>query len=364
MAWLWNYLRIMALAHSFIRSLAIGLGAAAFALGGAYTAQAQEATPEPGWQVCNETSFILRAASAYSQAGKTTAQGWLMFYPGECTMIDAPVGAPRFLYAESATAHQGGIREWKGNVTHCAQDNDFKSDPELPCDLQNLGTRPYFAVDPAEQRTSFVEPSDYGAKAEAAGKQRLLYDAGYSTSKIDGKPGRQTNRALGKFLKDNDLDGGISSRETFIALESAAIARQNDVGIIICNQATQRMWTATAYRQDAGWETRGWWPVEPDSCARPHTKTIKNLDPHIFALLESSSETSEDSEDLTLKSETANPAQFCIAESRFATLERENCFDRGYRPASFRPLDGSKDGIQVNLDADDFAHNGPGGLRR
>ena len=356
MAWLWSYLQIMAPEHLFVKITALVL-----VLCGGLTAQAQDARPESGWQVCNETSFILRSASAFSQAGETTAQGWLILYPGECTIVDTPIGAPRFLYAESAPAHQGGIREWKGAVTHCAQDKDFKSDPELPCDLQNLGTRPYFAVDPSEQRTSFVEPSDFGAKAEAAGTQRLLSDVGYGISRIDGNSGRQTNRALGKFLKDKKLGGGISAREKFIALESAAIARQNDVGIIICNRAQTRIWAAATYRQDGGWETRGWWPVEPDSCARPHTKSIKNLDPHIFALLESPT---EGGEDLTLKSETAAPAQFCIAESRFATLERENCLDRGYRPASFRPLDKSKDGVQINLDADDFVENAPGGLRR
>ena len=346
----------MAPAHLFIK-----FGLAATLLTAGISAQAQDASPDSGWQVCNETSFILHTASAYTVAGKSTSSGWLTLFSGECSKIDAPIGAARFLYAESSSAHQGGIREWKGSVTHCALSTDFKSDPELPCDLQNLETRAFFAVDPAEQRTSLVEPSDYGAKAEAAGTQRLLMDAGYSASKVDGNPGRQTNRALSKFLKDKKMDGSATSRDKFMALEETAIARQTDVGVVVCNGADMRMWTAIAHRENAGWETRGWWPIEPNSCARPHTTTIKNLDPHIFALLEAEG---DDATDLILKSESAVPAQFCIAESRFATLERENCADRGYRPASFRPLDKSKDGVQVNLNADDFVENKPGGLRR
>ncbi len=356
MALSWSYLQIMAPAHLFTR-----FSIAALLLTTGFCAQAQDAPADAGWQVCNETSFILRAASAYTVAGKSTASGWLNLFSGECTIIDAPIGAARYLYTESANAHQGGIREWKGSVTHCALDTDFKSDPELPCDLQNLETRPYFAVDPAEQRTSLVEPADYGAKAEAAGTQRLLMDAGYAVSKVDGNPGRQTSRALSKFLKDKDMDSTAGARDKFIALEAAAIARQNDVGVIVCNRANMRMWTAIAHRENAGWETRGWWPIEPNSCSRPHTKSVKNLDPHIFALLEAEG---DDASDLILKSESAVPAQFCIAESRFATLERENCFDRGYRPASFRPLDKTKDGVQVNLGVDDFVENAPGGLRR
>lgn len=335
-------------------SILLGLAVPAFA-------QNSGNSDLPEWQVCNETSYVLRAASAHAVTKKITSTGWVKLYPGTCISIDAPRGAARYLYAESSEAHQGGIREWKGRTPICTSDAEFKSDPEKPCDAQDMQSRNYFSVDPAETRTSLVEPEEFGPRAEAAGTQRLLTDLGFKISRIDGRPGRQTNRALAKFLREAKMDGGATTAEKFAALETAALTRQTQIGITVCNDGARKIWTAVAYLDSGEFETRGWWAVEPGQCARPHTASIKEFEPHIFALM--AGET-EDAPDKILRAETAQLSQFCIAESRFSTIQRENCLDRGYRPASFRALPADKDGVHIKLTDADFAAKTAGGLRR
>lgn len=311
------------------------------------------------WEVCNETSYILRVATAVTTNGALSPKGWDRARPGECLDIDAPENTPRYVYAESAPAHQGGIREWKGNAPLCASPEDFVANTDITCPLQGFETRGYLAVDPSEQKTSFVEAQDFGSRAVTAGLQRLLRDNGYRVAKVDGQAGRQTSRALTKFLDDNALDKSMDDAARIDALEKAALEREDEVGIKVCNESAGRIWTAVAFRNAASWESRGWWPLEQGACLRPHTASIKAYDAHIFALLEV-----EGQEDYILKSTAAVPAQYCIAESRFAVLGRENCKDRGYTPASFRPLPNDQDGASLTLDDNDFAPRKKGGLRQ
>lgn len=311
------------------------------------------------WQVCNETSFVLRVATATTIDGAVTPKGWTRARPGQCLTFVADEVSRKYVYAESSAAHQGDIREWKGRNRLCASADDFVANTEVSCALQNMETRDYLAVDPGEKITRLVEIDDFGDKADTAGIQRFLRDLGYTISKIDGQDGRRTRRNLSAFFKDNDLRTPPSQGAIIDALEKAALAAQDGVGVTVCNNADAKMWTAIAHRQLAGWEARGWWTIEPGKCLRPHTQSIKKDDAHIFALLQNG-----DDEDLILKSGTAVPAHFCIAQSRFASTDRENCADRGYRSAGFRPLPTDKDGVKLTLTAADFTAPQTDGLRR
>ncbi len=316
------------------------------------------------WEICNETSYIMRVATVTPQQDALIPKGWERTRPGQCLSMDIRSGEPRYVYAESSRSHQGGIREWVGTHSFCANDDNFEAKTDISCTLQDMETRNYLSIDPSEQRTSFVEPLNYNDKASIAGLQRLLRDNGYTIAQIDGLNGRQTSRALTDFLKKNDLASSLSEAEKIDALETGAIARQDEVGIHICNETDSRIWAALAYRLGAGWESRGWWPIETQTCERPHTASIKNIDAHIFTLLERYDEEGAPQDDLILKSNTAVPAQFCIAESRFSATERTNCVERGYSAASFRPLPSSEDGHRITLNESDFAPKKVGGLRQ
>ena len=328
-----------------------------------------------GWNICNETSYILRLANATLREGEVKAQGWRNINPGQCLVESVVRGAPRFLYAESSYIHRGGIREWKGDVTLCATDGDFISAATDDCRVNNLQTRNYFAVRPNEETTTLIEPSDFGAKAQTAGIQRLLRDAGYRVTGIDGLPGRRTSRSLREFQKAEDFETMPEGDALINALASAAKAVADEVGFEVCNKSDTRIFTAIGLQEDGNWTSRGWWAVDPENCVRPLTQSLQGLDAHYYALkvkplpqsesTDLGTQTTQDpNEDLRLRSVATIPAQFCIAEAQFSALGREMCLEGGYSIANFRPLPTDKDGVSVSLTNADFAEPNPAGLRR
>ena len=323
-------------------------------------------TPSQPWEVCNETSFIIRLANAVIREGKLAPKGWDQIIPGQCFGLAAPIGSPRYVYAESSPIHQGGIREWTGQTPICVSPEDFTADATKNCALQNLKTRNYLAVDPTEKRTTLIEPDNFGKKAEIAGIQRLLQDNGYKISRIDGLTGRRTNRYIREFKKKSALPVGIPNTELIEAMASKAKARQSDIGFEICNNTTATVWTAMAMRDNGAWQSRGWWTIEKTECLRPFTKTLEGADAHFFALQENKIETDEGTTfgpDKRLRSVAATPAQFCIAEAKFSALGREYCGESGYAVANFRPLPTDSEGAKINLSDQDFAVPNPVGLR-
>ena len=316
------------------------------------------------WDVCNETSYVLRFASAFIRSDRMQAAGWSHIQPGACETLNPPKDSPRFLFAESLPTHKGGIREWKGTFELCAKDESFTSDATDSCSLQNMETRDYFAVDPAERKTAFIEPGDFGESAETAGLQRLLQDAGYKITRIDGLSGRRTLRTIATAKSDLNLDKSATHQELISALIPKAEETRDTIGLDICNDSTSRMYSAIAIQQDGSWTSRGWWPIEVGACVKPYDYSLIGAQAHVFALQEAKSENGEDLPDRRLRSEVVTPAPFCIAESRFAALGRENCLEQGYTPVDFRPVSSDVDAQIIRLTDADFVEGGGDGLRR
>lgn len=328
-----------------------------------------------GWNICNETSYILRLAHATLRDGEVKAQGWRSINPGQCIVESVIRGAPRYLFAESSYIHRGGIREWKGDVRLCASDGDFISSATDDCRVNNLQTRHYFAVRPDELTTTLIEPSDFGNKAQTAGIQRLLRDAGYKVTGVDGLPGRRTSRSLREFQKAEGFEDLPEGEALITALASAAKAKADEIGLEICNESDARIFTAIGLQEDGNWTSRGWWSIDPKNCVRPVTQSLQGLNAHYYALKVNPSTLQEQEDisiqpsddpdkDLRLRSVATIPAQFCIAEAQFSALGRELCMEGGYSIANFRPLPNDKDGVSVSLSNEDFAEPNPAGLRR
>jgi uncharacterized membrane protein len=327
------------------------------------------------WSICNETSFILRLAHATLRDGEVKAKGWREAKPGDCIAETVARNAPRFLYAESSPVHRGGIREWKGDVTLCAKDEDFISAATDNCRVMNFDTRDYFAVKPGEETTTLIEPSDFKDKALTAGTQRLLRDAGYKITAVDGVPGRRTSRSLREFQKAESLDALPEGPALISALAAAAQTKMDTIGLEFCNKSDTDIFAAIGLQEDGNWTSRGWWQVKPETCVRSITRALQGLDMHYYALKAAKIElpvdgaippTDSESKppDLKLRSIATIPAQFCIAEAQFSALGREMCLESGYGVANFRPLPTDKDGITVTLTNEDFARTGPAGLRQ
>ena len=335
----------------------------------AQTPAPQEQTEEnqspeqPPWQVCNETSFILNIATAAvpeKDAGTTlTVTGWQKIRPGACQIMTAKKGTPRYVYARSDSVHQGGIREWKGQHEFCVGGDDFTAKTDISCALQNLKPARFLRVIPTEERTAFTEPAGFGKKAETAGLQRLLLDNNYDIKRVDGMGGRRTSNTLNKFLKDSKLERSISTEDKFTALETSALELQSSVGITLCNDAGARLWSAVAYHTDAGFESRGWWPIEAGECARPFTSNLIKRDAHFYARLETMN-----ADDKILKVSKKDAKEFCVGESKFSAVRHEFCEDQGYIAARFKALPNDKIGAKISLKIEDFTAASLSGLRQ
>ena len=338
-----------------------------FALAQEAVPSSTNTVPETAWEICNETSYILRVATAYIRSGTISPKGWDRARPGACITQNVAIGSPRYVFAESNPVHQGGIREWAGAVPLCVGKEDFEADATKSCKLQNLESRNYLAVDPAEPRTTFIEPDNFGKNAATAGMQRLLKDSGYKITRVDGLPGRRTSKTISEFKKEKELEKDISDDALIDFMAAAAKAKQEEIGLEVCNKSSGTIWTAVATRDDGDWQSRGWWTIEQGNCTRPLTKSLQGTEAHFYALAENIIESEDGFEtgpDKRLRSVATTPAQFCVAEAKFSALGREYCAEAGYAVANFRPIPTDNDGIRVTLTDQDFAAPNPVGLRQ
>lgn len=326
------------------------------------------------WNICNQTSYVLDTANAYQRGTRVQASGWQRLNPGACIVEITPKDSPRYLYAQSAPIHQGDIREWSGKVALCTAQTDFTLDAASLCSDTKLDEqgqdgngqtlRNFLAVDPKETRTDLIEPAEFGDKAETAGLQRLLKDAGYKISRIDGVAGRRTSKTVSSFKKDKDLTSTISGPELFLALIRAAKEAKTSTGLEVCNQSSTQIWTAIATRHQGGWQSRGWWDTPPSSCTKTYNATLDGTEMHIFALQEQYDERGNPLADRHLRTVATIPSQFCIAEGKFTALGREFCTENGYNIANFRPVTTENKGTKLTLTDTDFIDLNPAGLRR
>ena len=319
-----------------------------------------EATPDPSWQICNETSFILRLAVAQTEGDVTNIDGWRRLRPSECISENPSAEAARFLYAESDPVHNGGIREWDGQIPICVNPiEDFEIESTVSCALQGLETRRFLKIDPEESVTKLIEPDNFGSKSETAGIQRLLQDAGYKISRVDGISGRRTRNTLRDFLKEHDVPSTASIFEQMDALAESATATQETLGLTVCNDSETEAWLALGYREDGSWQSRGWWSLLAGACIRPWSKNIQGAEMHIYA-----QQNESDTESRVLKTPVGVETKFCVAEAKFSALGREYCTDQGYVSEVLRPVVTDQKALKKSLTSDDFVTGQSSGLRQ
>jgi uncharacterized membrane protein len=348
----------MALARSFNKAGAVALvfGAALAALtafAGHAGAQQQRERPN-GWQVCNETSYVLEAATGRPDGRAIVVQGWTRLRPGECRLaIGAPLArGTHYLYARTSSAHRGGRRQWGGDARLCVDGgSSFTIENPPQCAAMGLEERRFRRVQINKRdswRTSFSEATPYTiSRARQSGLQRLLDDAGYDLR--EGRRGadpRRIAQAIAQFRTQARLAPTASESQLIDALETAARRRAQQVGLTLCNRTRSQMWTAVARRRGEGWESRGWWPLNPGGCVRTVDEVLIQESYFVHASLE----TPEGARQLA-----AGGEPFCTSGARFAILGRETCEARYYDTMLFTRINArNRDGLVVDFEDRDF----------
>lgn len=310
------------------------------------------------WRLCNESSYIVEAAIGYQDGGEVWTEGWIRMRPGDCaTAIEGDVRpGPHYLYARSSPAHRGGRREWSGSTPLCVDEmeNSFFLSSTTVCENAGAVTQQFSTIDVGETpwRTRLVEPNaptlGTAERAITKGLQRLLSDAGYyAANRIDGISGRRTDRAVASFLSDTNRRGTPPMPELMDLLETAALSRDDGVGLKLCNRSDAVVWSAIATRVDRTWESRGWWPLDIGDCATVIDQELDETAYYVYA---------DKKDDRGPRPLSAGEEVFCLAQTRFAILGREDCAQRGFEEGRFirvSPEDGGA--VTVEFTTDDFA---------
>lgn len=299
-------------------------------------------------EVCNETSYFVEAAKAWSGPAGLSAQGWQRIAPGACVRFAGiPAGVNQFLYARTTEAYLGGVREWVGRTPVCVDRANFQLEGATDCEAMGLDVREFRQLAPSERsRAVLVEPDNFGGRAEEAGVQRLLQALGYDVRVIDGFAGRRSRTQIAAFERDSGSSYGTNYTRLAAALHAAALERNRQIGLTVCNNAGSAIGVAVARQRNERWQSRGWWRIEPESCMRVVAERLAAGDTFIFAQ--------------TVNGTRSEPLRrgveaFCVAPGRFTAEGRSNCVERGYTPALFRtspvPVNGAS---RLTLEASDF----------
>ena len=147
--------------------------------------------------------------------------------------------------------------------------------------------------------------------------------------------------------------------EKFAALEKFALETQTKIGVTICNESKSRIWGALASQDGEEVESRGWWPIEPEVCLRPFTKSLKDNQVHFYARQEK-----EGQVDKVLKVASKAGIDLCVGEAKFAAIRQEFCEDQGYLTARFHSLPIDQTGARIILKDVNFGDAAVSGLRQ
>ena len=287
-----------------------------------------------GWQLCNETSYIIEAATGRYEGQGIVVDGWTRLRPGACDLAIEGSLKPgiHYLFGRSSTAHRGGRKIWGGETNLCIDPTGSFSVDTIP-DCNSMGLearnfRPVLIESTQRWRTSFTETEKRTLdQASAAGVQRLLDDAGVYSGRIDGYLGRKTRAAIGDFLATNQLGADTSDADLTDILEQTAIQRARNVGLTYCNRTNKRIWSAMARRRGEIWESRGWWLLEAGGCARVIDEPLLQANLFAYAEMETGNGTIR-----TLKRGT-DP--FCVSRAKFVITGRDSCEISAYRTGQF-----------------------------
>ncbi|MDZ4761507.1 MAG: DUF1036 domain-containing protein [Alphaproteobacteria bacterium] len=308
---------------------------------------AAPASAQTGWELCNQTSFILEAATGRPEGRGVIVEGWTRLRPGECRVtLPSPLKpGVNFVFARSSKAHRGGQRVWNGEVPLCVDPTgSFAVESPSSCAAMGLESRAFQAVKIDKRSgwtTNFKETEPYnkpGQSARGAGLQRLLDDAGIDSDVVDGFLGRKSRTAIGSFLADRKLNVSMADAEVIDILEDVARNRSLEVGMMLCNRTDNRMWAAIARRRPDGWESRGWWTLDAGLCARTVDESLIATPHYVFAEMDSPQ---------GARQLAGADTPFCTSRSKFAILGRDRCEERRFREAGFIETVSPEDGKLV-----------------
>ncbi len=294
--------------------------------------------PEPAHAaltLCNRTSYILYAATSAVQSPGSDTKGWTRIAPGECEIArKEPLTAESYLvHARTSLSHSGPARSWGGAYPVCVKDANFairQTVTQPYCNAEDTFALPFANLNNRGKSVwtmNFDEqPMMSRSEAQLAGVKRLLADNGYKIARIDGKPDKATGAALVDFRKRMRFDALAGNSVLFRILENQARVKAAPAGYTVCNESGESVLVALG-QTEPGTKTvsvsRGWWTVEPASCAKAVTTPLKADAVYLLAQRKNGS---------TLVGGTE---KFCVTSVAFEIRGSQDCAGRALTEAGF-----------------------------
>jgi uncharacterized membrane protein len=280
-------------------------------------------------QLCNQTSYVIYAATAVQQSAQILTRGWTRVVPGGCAnAIAEPLkGSSYFVYARSAHAQGAPPRVWGGQFQFCVLGGDFSLRTQAAssgCGSSEAVQVPFAPVATAGAQSWMMTLTEAPALASPdaardAGLRRLLGDTGYAPA-----PGpKGLGDALTKFRTSAKLPANASTDALFTALEAEAAKAPALEGYSICNDGDTEIWAALGLKVGADFVSRGWWNVAAGHCAMAIGTALGHDAVYLFASKQGNNHL------------VSGPMTFCVSNTQFDIRGRDRCAARGLSVSGF-----------------------------
>ena len=307
-------------------------------------------------KLCNETSYVLQAATAYTLGVASKTEGWQVILPGDCVSARAeiPAQAQAFVFAKSDRAHAGEGLVFDGLERFCIGENgkDFVVEGRRKCRRRGYVEANFAPVTGrgANLLVTFTEKNNYGKRrAIMAGVQRLLSDLQYDIGVIDGFGGRRTTDAAAAYRLRFQVSGKPEGQKLIAQLIKTARQKAAERGLILCNKTDNLIWAASGELVDGGLNSSGWLRVAPNQCAQAINHDL--TDRFYFYYAEAVDENGQAIIRAGRQRKWSGDFDMCVKNTRFSIIGTQNCRARGYETAKFVKIDtGATSKWLVNLE--------------
>jgi uncharacterized membrane protein len=286
-----------------------------------------------GLRVCNQTSYVLYAATGNETGANIVTQGWTRIAPGACEQaISGALTAPAYyLYARTSQAHAGPSHAWGGNANFCVKDSNFNIRAQIGapgCASDDAFVMPFAPIDTHAMKswtTTLTESKQISSMdaARNAGIDRLLSDIGFKVALGNTQGAVNRDAALKKFRARMKLPANATAADLFDALETEALKAAAPAGYSICNDGNDAIWAAIGLKTGTNFVSRGWWKVAPGACAKAIADPLSTDKIYLHAERHANNHL------------VSGQTNFCVTNITFEVQGNERCASRGLNNAGF-----------------------------
>jgi uncharacterized membrane protein len=197
---------------------------------------------------CRDPARPPDLALGLEDKGSAASRGWFRIEPGQCRIVlqDAIEAEHLNVHARALALYGSSPPSQAAHADLCVADGNFVIAGARSC-VARKGQRlvDFTAIAPSQSEqgltANIAEQADYSEdQARLAGIQRLLVAAGYDANPIDGVPGKKTDAALARFLKDRGLAAEAATQPGFFDALVAAVQQSAGAKFSWCNAGSRQ----------------------------------------------------------------------------------------------------------------------------